>query len=141
MWRSRRRRPFDEIPQASLPDLAFLLIFFFITSMDFVLEQGLPLLLPSGRSEPVTVQADEVVRIQGLPEGRVTLDGEPLALEAIAPRLRARNAARAQQGQAEIIVLVETHPDAQYGLMVGILDQVRASASRRVSLQLLEPEP
>jgi len=141
MRRISRRRPVEEIPQSSLPDLAFLLIFFFITSMDFVLEQGLPLLLPSGRSTPVTVEPDEVVRIQGLPEGRVTLDGEPLALDAIGPRLRQRNATRAQHGQTELIVLIETHPDAEYGLMVGILDQVRASDSRRVSLQLLEPGP
>jgi biopolymer transport protein ExbD len=76
-----------------------------------------------------------------MPQGRVTLDGEPLGLAAIAPRLRARNAARAQRGQPELIVLVETHPDAQYGLMVAILDQVRTSASRRVSLQLLETQP
>jgi biopolymer transport protein ExbD len=140
MWRSRRRQ-IQEIPQASLPDLAFLLLVFFITSMDFVVEQGLPLLLPSGRAAAVTVEPSEVARIQVLPQGRVTLDGKPVVLSELGSRLRDANRNRTEQGLPEFIVLIETHPDAAYEATVGVLDQVRDSASRRISLQLLEPRP
>jgi biopolymer transport protein ExbD len=138
----RRRRVVEEIPQASLPDLAFLLLIFFITSTVFAVEHGLPLVLPSAtRSPSVTVEASEVFRVRGLADGRVTVDGSPSRLDEITPLLRARNAERRALGQAELIVVVETHPDAPYQMMVSILDQVRAADSRRVALQMLEEAP
>lgn len=135
----RRRRVVEDIPQASLPDLAFLLLIFFITSTVFAVEHGLPLVLPSAtRSPTVAVEANEVFRIRGMPDGSVTVDGSAVALTAIAPLLRLRNAERRAMGESELIAVVETHPEAPYQVMVSILDQVRAADSRRVALQILE---
>ncbi|MFQ5599456.1 MAG: ExbD/TolR family protein [Candidatus Krumholzibacteriia bacterium] len=137
--RRRRRRVIEEIPQASLPDLAFLLLIFFITSTIFAVEHGLPLVLPSAqKSATVTVEASEVFRIQGYPDDRVTVDGAPVAVGEIGPLLMARNAERLARDEPQLIVLIETHPEATYRLMVEILDQVRAAEPRRVALQLLE---
>jgi len=129
----------DEIPLASLPDLAFLLLIFFITTSIFTVEHGLPLVLPSARRSPrISVEPHQVFRIQGRPDGTITVDGKPARLEDIAPMLRVRNDRQTSQGKSELIVIIETHPDAPYSLMVGILDQVRAANSRRVALQVLE---
>jgi len=139
MRQRRRSRAVREIPQASLPDLAFLLLIFFITTTAFAVEQGLPLVLPSARRSPtLPVLPSEVLRIQGFPGGRVQLDDRPASLAEIAPLLRSRNQARLAQGQSELIVIVQTHPQAEYETMVSILDQVRAAGSRRVALQVLE---
>jgi biopolymer transport protein ExbD len=139
MRHRRRRRAATAIPQASLPDLAFLLLIFFITSTVFAVERGLPMLLPSARRSPtLSVEPSEVFRIQGFADGRVTADGRPVALGEIAPLLRARNQARRARGQPELVVIVQTHPQAEYETMVGILDQVRAADSRRVALQVME---
>ncbi len=65
MLRRKRRRRVQEIPQSSLSDLAFLLLMFFITSMDFTIEQGLPFVLPSAqRSVTIEVEPGEVFRVQ-----------------------------------------------------------------------------
>lgn len=135
----KRRRVIDEIPMASLPDLAFLLLIFFITSSIFTVEHGLPLVLPSARRSPrISVEPHQVFRIQGRADGSITIDGNTARLEDVTPLLRGRNDGLLAQGQAELIVIIETHPDAPYALMVGILDQVRAANSRRVALQVLE---
>ena len=129
----------DEIPLASLPDLAFLLLIFFITSTIFTVEHGLPLVLPSARRSPrISVEPHQVFRIQGRADGTITVDGAPARVQDVASMLRLRNEAQASQRQSELIVIIETHPDAPYSLMVGILDQVRAANSRRVALQVLE---
>jgi len=135
----RRRRVFQGIPQASLPDVAFLLLVFFIASTVFTVEHGLPLVLPSARKSPrLAVEPSDVFRIQARADGSVVAADRLVEVEALGSLLAARNEARAAQGQAELIVIVETHPDAPYQLMVSILDQVRAAGSRRVALRALE---
>ena len=142
MLRRNRRRRAQEIPQSSLSDLAFLLLIFFITSMDFTIEQGLPFVLPSAqRSVSIEVEPSEVFRVKVLEDNAVSVDGTPVALQQIAGMLRSRNAARRATGESELIVVIETHPQAEYQLTVGILDQVRAADSRRVSLQMLQEAP
>ena len=142
MLRRNRRRRAQEIPQSSLSDLAFLLLIFFITSMDFTIEQGLPFVLPSAqRSVSIEVEPTEVFRVQVLDNSAVTVDGAPVALQQISAMLRSRNAQRRASGEPELIVVIETHPQAEYQLTVGILDQVRAADSRRVSLQMLQEAP
>ena len=139
MRRHRRRRVTKGIPQASLPDIAFLLLIFFIASTVFSVELGLPLVLPSARRSPrLSVEPSEVVRIEALADGTVRIDATPTPVEAIGPLLQTRNAERQQRGLAELIVIVETDPEASYELMVAVLDQIRAAGSRRVALRSLE---
>ena len=141
MRRRRRRRVVRDIPQASLPDIAFLLLIFFIAATVFGVEHGLPLVLPSARRSPrIAVEPSEVFRIQARADGSVVADGQRVALDRLSPLLVSRNAARVEQGRGELIVLVETDAEAPYELMVAVLDQVRAAGSRRVALRSLEGE-
>ena len=138
MPRDRRRSRSAEIPQASLADLAFLLLIFFVASTTFALEQGLPLLLPSARQGAVLeVEPGDVVRIEEHADGRVVVDGGAVRVEDVAALLRRRNAARRAAGRDELVVLIETDARADYRLMVQVLDQVRQAGSRRVALKLL----
>jgi biopolymer transport protein ExbD len=142
MLRRKRPRRVQEIPQSSLSDLAFLLLVFFITSMDFTIEQGLPFVLPSAqRSMRIEVEPSEVMRVQVLQGNTVTVDGAIMPVEQIAALLRNRNTARRAAGEPELIVVIETHPDAEYQMTVGILDQIKAADSRRVSLQAFKESP
>jgi biopolymer transport protein ExbD len=142
MLRRKRPRRVQEIPQSSLSDLAFLLLIFFITSMDFTIEQGLPFVLPSAQSSVrIEVEPTEVFRVQVHQSNDVTVDGAIMPVSQIAPLLRSRNAARRAAGESELIVVIETHPQAAYQVTVSVLDQVRAADSRRVSLQMLQEAP
>ena len=139
MRRRKRRRLIQEIPQASLPDMAFLLLIFFISATVFGVEHGLPLVLPSAKRSPrISVEPTEVFRIQARADGSVWAEDRVVQVAEIETLLRAGNAARLGQQQSELIVIVETHPDAAYELMVSVLDQIRAAGSRRVALRSLE---
>ena len=103
--RRKRRRVIDEIPLASLPDLAFLLLIFFITSSIFAVEHGLPLVLPSAKRSPrLSVEPHQVFRIRGLADGTITVDDNPTPLQDVTPMLRGRNDALTAAGQAELHV-------------------------------------
>jgi biopolymer transport protein ExbD len=39
-----------------------------------------------------------------------------------------------------LIIVVETHRDAQYGLMVDVLDELKLAEATRISLKPLEEE-
>ena len=134
-----RRRVIQEIPQASLPDMAFLLLIFFISATVFGVEHGLPVVLPSAKRSPrISVEPTEVFLIQTRADGSVVADGRAVQVEQIGSQLQARNAERLARRQSELIVIVETHPDAAYERMVSVLDQVRSAGSRRVALRSLE---
>jgi biopolymer transport protein ExbD len=136
-WHRDRRQ---EIPRASLADIAFLLLIFFIASTTFAIERGLPLVLPSARrAVALSVRPADVFRIQGRADGTVTANGKVVRIAELAPLLRAGNSSRRDAGREEYVVLIETDPQAEYRLMVDVLDQVRLADCRRVALKLLEP--
>ena len=107
MFRNRRKRASDEIPQASLADMAFLLLIFFIATTTFTVEQGLPLLLPSAtRSAVLRVQPRDLFRIEGFADGRIVAGGVPVEAAALTAMLQGRNAERRTRGQDEVVVVI-----------------------------------
>ena len=38
----------------------------------------------------------------------------------------------------KLIVVIETHPDSEYGLMVDILDELRLANARKISLKQMK---
>jgi biopolymer transport protein ExbD len=137
--RRSRRQPSKEIPQASLADMAFLLLIFFIATTTFAIEYGLPLVLPSARRSAVlSVRPQDVFRIQIYADGRVLANGLPIRLEELGGRLREANVARQAARREELVAVIETEPRAAYHLMVEALDQVRIAAARRIALKQLE---
>ena len=141
MFRSRRKRASNEIPQASLADIAFLLLIFFIATTTFAIEQGLPLLLPSAsRSAVLRVQPRDLFRIEGYADGRIVAGGVTVEAAALTAMLQARNSERRAGGQDELVVVIETDRRAPYALMVTILDRVQQAGCRRVALKQREEE-
>ena len=51
----------NEIPMASMSDIAFLLIIFFIISMSFLYRQGIQLSLPKKDTTPVIIQLKNIL--------------------------------------------------------------------------------
>ncbi|MBK7701612.1 MAG: hypothetical protein IPI34_01335 [bacterium] len=42
-------------------------------------------------------------------------------------------------GNDQIVVVLETHPDADYGMMIACLDEVKLADARKVSLKTTKP--
>jgi biopolymer transport protein ExbD len=131
----RRSRVSEEIPNASLSDIAFLLLIFFMVSTVFAIEEGLLLQLPSKEGVVKKIARKNIMRISAYPDGAVTIDDELVAVEQIRPRVE-----QAMIDNPKVVIVVETHRDARYGLMVDVLDELKLAQATRISLKSIEEE-
>jgi len=125
----------QEIPTASLADISFLLLIFFLSTCMFALEEGIPLVLPGRSSGTLKVKRSAVCVVQTRPDGTITVDKEPATL------IQVRRIVETKLAENEnLVVVIETHPESEYGLMVDVLDELRLANARRISLKSLEVE-
>lgn len=129
---SRRSRVSEEIPNSSLSDIAFLLLIFFMVSTVFAIEEGLLLQLPSQEGVVKKIARKNIMRISVYPDGNVTIDDEPATVDVIRGRVE-----QAHIDNDKIIIVVETHPEARYGAMIDVLDELKLAQATRISLKPL----
>jgi biopolymer transport protein ExbD len=129
----RRSRVSEEIPNSSLSDIAFLLLIFFMVSTVFAIEEGLLLQLPSKEGVVKKIALKNIMRITAYPDGSVTIDEEAVSIPSIRQRVE-----QAIFDNPKIVIVVETHRDAPYGLMVDVLDELKLAQATRISLKQLE---
>jgi len=133
----RRKRPSAarEISMASTSDVAFLLLIFFIVTTIFAAEQGLTLVLPSKKSEAdiVKVKQSNVATLKVHESNLVTLDAVPIEINHIQKAIEDRIVAN-----PKLVVVLEIHPEADYGQMVACLDELKLANATRVSLKTTE---
>lgn len=132
----RKSRVADEIPTASMADIAFLLLIFFLVTTVFAEDRGLSLILPERATEEVEVSPKNIITLYVVGEGVVALrrgdspDRQTLNSDQIEAIVRQELAANSR-----LIVSVKTAPAADYVDMVDVLDEVKLSGATRISLQ------
>jgi biopolymer transport protein ExbD len=138
MIMKRKNRAQGEIPTASMADIAFLLLIFFLVTTVFDEERGLRLNLPEP-GQQVEVAHKNVLHLLVQPDGSVHVKrGENPAVQT------ARASEISEIWKAEyarnpsLIASVRTSPNAPYRFMIDVLDQLQAAKADRVSLQVLE---
>jgi biopolymer transport protein ExbD len=129
---SSRNRSSGEVNAASMSDIAFLLLIFFLVTTIFALEEGIPLVLPGKSSSDVKVSRKDILVVEAHPNGAIVISNEVVPLQNLRPRIERELAAN-----SKLIVVIESHPDAEYGLMVDILDELRLANARRISLKTM----
>ncbi len=135
---SKKSKVSDEIPTASMADIAFLLLIFFLTTTIFDEEKGLPIVLPEAAEEVAVAQKNILhmtVRADGIVEVK---RGESPQVQ----RVRSSEIGdiwRLEVGQNPgLIAAVKTAPTAPYRFMIDVLDQLQQAGAERISLQMLE---
>lgn len=127
-----------EIPNASMADIAFLLLIFFLVTTVFNEEKGLELLLPESKAQEVQISQKNMLHIIVNPDGRITLkkgknpEEQPIPVDGLAERMRQEIALN-----PKIIAAVKTDPEATYDQMVQVLDELQQAEASRISLQML----
>jgi biopolymer transport protein ExbD len=127
-----KSRPSTEFSASAMSDIAFLLLIFFLVTTIFALERGIPMMLPGQESDNVKVKRKNIMTVKAFANGSITIDDDPTSMVNIRPAVEKRLA----QNEKTIIV-IETHPDAEYGLMVDILDELRLARARTISLRTM----
>lgn len=132
VMKSRRKKMIAGIELVSTSDVAFLLLIFFIVSTAFALDLGLPLLLPAKETvqQAIRIKQSNIATLKVHADNSVTLDGKTIEINHIKAALELR-----LQAQPKLVVVLETNPAANYGMMVACLDELKLSNARRVSLK------
>ncbi len=131
--RRKRKGTLGEITLSSTADIAFLLLIFFIVSTVFAAEQGLIVILPGkqkDKTDIVKVKESNIATIRIHADNVITLDRKPIKINHIQKMIEDRVLAN-----PKLVVLLETHPDADYGMMVACLDEIKLANARKLTLK------
>ena len=89
-------------------------------------------MLPGKQSTNVKVKRENILVIEAHANGAIVIDKEVVPLQNLRSLIERRLAEN-----DKLIVVVESHPDSEYGLMVDILDELRLANARRISLKTM----
>jgi biopolymer transport protein ExbD len=137
----KKSRVESEIPSASMADIAFLLLVFFLTTTVFNEEKGLELLLPEAKADEVQISQKNMLHIIVQNNGMVVLrkgknpEEQPVDVDGLSERMRQEISMN-----PKIIAAVKTVPDAKYYQMIAVLDELRDAEANRISLQMFGEE-
>lgn len=117
------------IPTASMGDIAFLIIIFFMTTTVFTREKGIKMLLPEKTETEIKIRPENVVSILINPEGALKLKASGYDGIDISPQqyneVRRIVEEKLLERDTLLVVSVKTSKDAQYQAMIGVLDQIK----------------
>ncbi len=128
----------DEVPTASMADIAFLLLVFFLVTTVFPKDKGLEVVLPE-QGEEIAVSQNNILHLIIRTDGIVEVKrGESTSIQQMRPddiEALWRNEVTANPN---LIAAVKTHPDAPHRFMIDVLDSLQLAGAERISLQMLE---
>ncbi len=124
----------SDFSTASMSDINFLLLIFFLVSTMFAVEKGLPMALPGQQSKSVKLKRDNVLTIQAFANGSIVIKGTgPVGMRDLEQIIENKLLAN-----PKLVVVIETHPEAEYSVMIDILDELRLANAERISLRMMK---
>lgn len=132
MLLEKRRAREASIPTASMADIAFLLLTFFLVTTSLDMDKGLASQLPPpGEAAPIHRSRIATLFINAA--GEVLFDDEQIPVAAIKDRLKLRLAEN-----PKLIVSIQTMKETRYQAFMSVLDQVQLAEAGIISIA--EPE-
>jgi biopolymer transport protein ExbD len=116
---ARRELPV-EIPTASMADVAFLLIIFFLVASFYSVTRGIQFSLPKHDEAALTAEPEAATLIEIAANGALTVDSRPMPLENLRGYLRPR----LERNPTKSVIL-QTSLDAPYEAMTDVFDELR----------------
>ena len=128
----KKSRNNSDIPMASLADIAFLLLIFFLVTTTIDVDRGIGLSLPA-KGEETEVRTKNITNLLINIQGEVLLDNENIAINEIARRIEQK-----LQENPNLIVSVKTDRETKYDVFIQVLDELKLAKATRISIA--EPE-
>jgi biopolymer transport protein ExbD len=116
-----------QIPTASMGDIVFLLLIFFMVTTVFKTEDGLPVELPRAESG-LEVKRDDISRVYVDKLGRISVDDTIMKAPAVAQLMVAKMKANPHN-----IVAFETDIHTDYQVMDKIMEELKKVNAVRIS--------
>lgn len=122
-----RRSVPAEIPTASMADVAFLLIIFFLVASFYSVTRGVQFSLPRNDEAALSAEPEAAVLVEIAADSSLTVDRRPMRLSDLpgylGPKL-VNNPAKS--------VIIRTSLDAPYSAMTDVFDELRQVGVRNV---------
>lgn len=126
-----------EVQMAPLIDVVFLLLIFYAVTTQFVTDDRLKLKLPEAK----TAESEGVGREEMPPEVKVAADGTIWINDVIVPddELEAQMKALVERAPEKAVIL-KGDRDADYGVVVRVLDAARAAGANMIQMSADRPK-
>ncbi len=128
----KKKKRHNDIPMASLADIAFLLLIFFLVTTTIDVDRGIGLTLPA-KGEETEVRSKNIANLLINAQGEVLLDNEPVPLSDVNKVIALK-----LQENPLLIVSVKTDRLTKYDVYVQVLDELKIANATRISIA--EPE-
>jgi len=132
----KKKRDLAGIPTASMSDVAFLLLVFFLTTTKFDIKKGLSLMLPESTANAdvsVKLKDDNLTKIKINRAGKLQLEtsekSEVVDLTSLEGKVRSLIAAN-----PDMVLQVKTDRRSKYDMMVKVLDVLNLAGAEKISL-------
>lgn len=128
------------IDLSPLIDVVFQLLIFFAVTTSFLHVSGLELELPEAETRDTERAAaggadPALLTIELAPDGTLTFQGEPTTIERLEPQLKS-----AIEARPDAQVVLRADRDTRHGEVVRVMDVVRRSGARGLSVATRPPE-
>lgn len=126
--KKKKSRNNSDIPMASLADIAFLLLIFFLVTTTIDVDRGIGLSLPA-KGEETEVRTKNITNLLINAQGEILLDNEVIAINEIARRIEQK-----LQENPNLIVSVKTDRETKYDVFIKTLDELKMANATRISI-------
>ena len=125
----KREKDDVEIPSASMADIAFLLLVFFLVCTTIDVDKGMQMVLPPSDSEDIEINKKNITNILINNEGLVLLDNEVVSVRDVERIIR-----RKITENDKLIISLKTTRLTKYKVYIEVLDQLKRANATRVSI-------
>jgi biopolymer transport protein ExbD len=134
----RFKRAFEDdaevIPTASMADITFLLIIFFMVGTVFNVEKGIEMNLPQSTVQQDISEENVIISIDS--SEKLYLDGEPVELAALGQGVLEKVTA-----SPDSFVLVKSDKGVKYSIVIDVLDELLQVGITNIALPTEEENP
>ena len=132
MFSPRKKRVEDGIPTASMADVAFLLLIFFLSTTRFDMKNGLGIILPGPTNQDTErrrIRDENLTRILINREGQIAMNNEIVTLQELESSVRTTVIEN-----PEMVYMLRIDRQSSYVNMVNVLDRLRVAGAERINL-------
>lgn len=128
----RKERSEPEIPSASLPDIVFQLLIFFLVTTTIDVDKGLDLVLPP-IGENIEISKKNITNLLINDANQILIDGDVVPVAEVDNNIRNK-----LLENDKLIISVKTARKTKYDIYIKVIDQLKKAGATRISLA--EPE-
>ncbi len=125
---AKKEKASASIPTASLPDIIFMLLIFFMVSTVFKEFRGLPILTPAARSTEKVEAKRNIAYVWADKNNRISIDDKIVPINAVSHVIGEKFAANRR-----LIISLKIDKETKMGLVSDIQEQLRDAYALRVN--------